>query len=165
MLSTLPTCPEEVNDKQLLSAKWSLSFRFPPEALYTFLFSPIRVTCPAHLILIDLITLIILALQIMKLFIMQFSPVPSSFSSKHPALGHQQPVICNLHNTSLSVRRCAYSPLQLTIIIIAILKQICSPSGQPISAPYDPRKPKNKLRVHRSTARQHVSHHTVSRLY
>jgi hypothetical protein len=35
-------------------------FGFPPNILHTFLFSPIRATCPAHLILLDLITLIIL---------------------------------------------------------------------------------------------------------
>jgi len=57
---------------------------FPTKALHTFLFSPIRATCPAYLILIDLITLIILVLQIMKLFIRQFSPVPCSSSPQTP---------------------------------------------------------------------------------
>ena len=94
--------------------------RFPTKALHTFLFSPIRATCPAHLILIR---------SSLCSFLQSLLP----FYPRHPTLGHQQPVFCNLHNTSLSVRDCTNSPLQLIIKIIAILQQICSPSGQTIS--------------------------------
>ena len=123
---------------KLLSAKWFLSFRFPTKTLHTFLFSPRVNTCPVHLILIDLITLIILALQIMKLFIMQFSPVPCYLSPQTPH--SRAPSACVLKpaqhlavRCGLSVRHCANSPLQLTIKIIATLKQVCNPSGQTIS--------------------------------
>jgi len=43
----------------LRSSEWSFPFRFPFKIVYTFLTSPIRATCLAHLIPLDLITLII----------------------------------------------------------------------------------------------------------
>jgi hypothetical protein len=42
------------------SSQWSLSVCMPTNILYAFLVSSIRATCPAHLILLDLIILIIL---------------------------------------------------------------------------------------------------------
>ena len=45
------------------SSKWSLSLRFPHQTLYKSLLSPIRTTCPAQPILLDLITRTILGEQ------------------------------------------------------------------------------------------------------
>ena len=38
------------------SPKWSLSFRFPTKTLYMPLLAPVRPICPAHLILLNIIT-------------------------------------------------------------------------------------------------------------
>jgi len=45
------------------SPQWSLSLRFPTKALYTPFLSPVRPTCLAHLILLDIINRAILGEQ------------------------------------------------------------------------------------------------------
>ena len=53
--------PNIVHPSTPRSPQWSLSLRFPPtKTLYTPLSSPIHATCPAHFILLDLITRTIL---------------------------------------------------------------------------------------------------------
>jgi hypothetical protein len=68
----------------------------PTKILYVFLFTPVRATFPAHLVLLDLITVIIFlwSVQVMKLLIMQSSPPsrhflpPRSKYSQHRVLKH-----------------------------------------------------------------------------
>ena len=52
--------PNIIHPSTPRSPQWSLSLRFPIKTLYTPLSSPIRATCPAHLILLDFITRVIL---------------------------------------------------------------------------------------------------------
>ena len=52
--------PNIIHPSMPRSPQWSLSLQFPTKTLYTPLSSPIRATCPAHLILLDFITRTIL---------------------------------------------------------------------------------------------------------
>ena len=63
----LPTMPG--------SSTWSLSLRFPHQTLYASLLFPIRAACPAHPILLDLVTWII--------FGEEYRSLSSSFCSFH----------------------------------------------------------------------------------
>ena len=76
--------PNIIHPSTLRSAQWSPSLRFPQQdPIYTPLFSPIRATCPTHLILFDFITRTILGEEYKSfsssLRNLLHSPVTSSF--------------------------------------------------------------------------------------
>jgi len=59
----LPTYFPKSNSNTIIpstprSSEWSLPFTSSNQNIYAFLISPMRTTCPAHLVIINLITLI-----------------------------------------------------------------------------------------------------------
>jgi hypothetical protein len=60
---------------------------FPTKTLYTFLSSPMRVTCPVHLIRLDLTCLMI------SPFPRHLIPLRSKYSSQNPVLKHPQSML------------------------------------------------------------------------
>ena len=89
--------PNIIHPSTPRSPQWSLSLRFPHQDIYTPLSSPIRATCPTHLILLNFITRTILGEQY------------KSFSSSLCNLLHS-PVTSSLLGPSIPSTHCSQTP-------------------------------------------------------